>query len=50
MDPDGNEYIDNALDNGNMASSAIQRNVVAPPCPAVLVTSIHLTTMIRNSR
>ena len=50
MDPEGNEYVDNALDNGNMARSAIHRNVVAPPCPAVLVTSIHLTTMIRNSR
>jgi hypothetical protein len=46
----GNEYIDNVLDKGNMASSAIQRNVVATPCPAVLVASIHLATMIRNSR
>ena len=50
MDPVDNEYIDNALDKGNMASSAIQRNVVATPCPAALVTSIHFVTMIRNNR
>ena len=45
-----NHYIHNALDNGNMASRAIQRNVVAAPCPAVLATSIHLNSMSRNSR
>ena len=50
MDPVGNEYIDNVLDKGKTASSAIQKNVVDTPCPAALVTSIHLTTMIRNSK
>ena len=40
MEPELNEYIDNALDIGNMASSAIKRNFVATPCPAALATSI----------
>ena len=50
IEPVENEYIDNALDKGNMPSNTIQRNVVATPCRAVLLTSIHLTTKIRNNR
>ena len=50
MDSEENEYIDTALDNGNMASSAIQRNVVIAPCPAVLATNLHLNIINRNSR
>ena len=44
-----NEYIDGTLDNGSVASSAIQRNVVATPYPAVLVTNIHVAAMIRSN-
>jgi hypothetical protein len=48
IEPVENESIDNALDKGNMPSSTIQRNVVATPCRAVLLTSIHLATKINN--
>jgi len=50
IEPVANEYIDRTLDNGNMTISAIQRKVVATPCPAVLVTNIHLAAMIRKNR
>ena len=50
IEPVENGYIDNALDKGNMPSSTIQRNVFTTPCLAVLLTSIHLTTKIRNNR
>ena len=50
IEPVENEYVDRALDNGNITISAIQRNVVATPCAAVLVTNIHLAAMIKNYR
>ena len=50
MEPVENEYIDTALDKGKMARSAIQKKVGDTPCPAALVTNIHLTTMIRNNK